>query len=53
VALLDIYVPRKTRVKESHERERRLKDKLGKVYVVMIALEIEEVNVFKCEGVVS
>lgn len=53
VTLLDIYVPWKTRVKESHEGRRRLKDELGKVYVIMVALEITEVNVFECEGVVS
>ena len=50
---MNIYVPWKTRVKESHEGRRRLKDELGKVYVIMVALEIAEIDVFECEGVVS
>ena len=40
-------------MKESHEGGRRLKDELGKVYVIMLALEITEVNVFECKGVAS
>ena len=53
MTLLDIYVPRKTRVKESHERKRRLKDELRKIYVIMVALEIAEFNVFEFKWVVS
>jgi hypothetical protein len=53
MTLLDIYVPWKTRVKESHEWCRGLKDELGKVNVIMVPLKITEFNVFEPERVVS
>lgn len=53
MSLMDIYVPWKTRVKESHEVTGRLEDELGKVNVIMVALEIEKINVLKCERVLS
>jgi len=53
VTLMDIYVPWKTRVKESHEWRSRLKDELSKVDVIMVSLEITEINVFECKRVVS
>jgi len=40
-------------VKESQEGKRGLKDKLGKVDVVMVTLEIAKFNVFECKGVIS
>ena len=40
-------------MKKPHEGRSRLKDELGKIYVIMVALEIAEFNVFECEGVVS
>jgi len=53
VTLLDINVPRKTRVEEPYEGTGRLEDELGKVYVVMISVEIAKFNVFECEGMIS
>lgn len=53
VTLLDINVPWKTGVKESHDGTRGLQGELGKVNVVMVAVKIAEFYVFKCKRVVS
>lgn len=53
VTLTDIYIPWKMRVKESHETTSRLEGELGKVNVVVVALEIAELDVFDGERVIS